>query len=157
MALKSNFNSVDSMRDVLRQADQNIYPKLIRSAIRAGEDFVKSAREQVQSHKLGTYMDQSTNLRNSIGYFVFHNGDLVMELGNEHPENLRIVRELVSQRGIQLIGIAGMNYASWVEAKGYNVISFQADQCMVDLTMYLTAIGLMDTGSGARLEDTFLP
>lgn len=43
------------------------------------------------------------------------------------------IESLSNTDGVQLIGLAGMNYASEVEAKGYNVISVQADLILVDL------------------------
>ena len=61
------------------------------------------------------------------------------------------------EKGIQLIGIAGMNYASFVESKGYNVISYQADVCIVDLAMYLETLEVIEQGSAAKMEETFIP
>ena len=36
------------------------------------------------------------------------------------------VKKIKQREGIRLIGVAGMNYASHLETKGYNVISSQA-------------------------------
>jgi hypothetical protein len=155
MALKSNFNKDKSMQDVQKQAD-SLYQKIINSFIYAGETFVKNARGQMQDHAMGTYKDQTTNLRNSIGYFIFHNGKLIHEK-NERYTNEALVQDLIRPTGFQLIGIAGMNYASYVESKGYNVISYQADVCMVDLAGYLENLEVIEQGSAARMEDTFIP
>jgi hypothetical protein len=154
MALKSNFNEAKSMQDVQKQAE-TLYQKIINSFIMAGEQFIINARGQIQDHAMGTYKDQTTNLRNSIGYFVFHNGKLVHEKNNIETNKSK-VEELV-KTGFQLIGIAGMNYASFVESKGYNVISYQADVCMVDLAGYLENLEVIEQGSAARMEDTFIP
>ena len=157
MALKSNFNEGASMRDVQRQED-SLYTKIINSFIYAGESFVKNAREQMQDHAMGTYKDVTTNLRNSIGYFVFHDGEMVIEnqRGNAIA-NKQEIQDLIKPKGIQLIGIAGMNYASFVESKGYNVISYQADVCIVDLAMYLETLEIIEQGSAAKMEETFIP
>lgn len=155
MALKSNFNPGKSMRDLQRQVD-SIYTRVINSFIYAGESFVKSAREQVQDHAMGTYKDVTANLRNSIGYFIFHDGRLIAEDSTLASNRLEI-QDIVKPNGIQLIGIAGMNYASHVESKGYNVISYQADVCMVDLAVYLETLGVIKWGSGAKLEESFIP
>lgn len=155
MALKSNFNEAASMRDVEKQAD-SLYTQILRSFIMAGEEFIINARGQMQDHAMGTYKDQTTNLRNSIGYFVFHNGELVKDKNNI-VTNLSAVQDLVKPTGFQLIGIAGMNYASHVESKGYNVISYQADVCMVDLAGYLENLEVIAQGTAAQMEDTFLP
>lgn len=155
MALKSNFNEGNSMKDVQKQAD-SLYQKIINSFIMAGETFIVNARGQMQDHAMGTYKDQTTNLRNSIGYFVFHNGELVHQKNNI-VTNLANIQDLIKPSGFQLIGIAGMNYASWVEGNGYNVISYQADICMVDLAGYLENLELVEQGTAAQMEDTFIP
>jgi hypothetical protein len=157
MALKSNFNEDRSMQDVNRQKD-SLYERIINSFIRAGESFVSNARGQMQDHEMGTYKDVTTNLRNSIGYFIFHDGEIVREnqVGNA-VENKQLVQDLIVPKGIQLIGIAGMNYASFVESKGYNVISYQNDICLVELAMYLETLGVIKEGSAANMEETFIP
>jgi len=76
---------------------------------------------------------------------------------NEIITNKSKVEEFVKPSGFQLILIAGMNYASYVESKGYNVISYQADICMVDLGFYLEKLEVIEKGTTARLEDTFVP
>lgn len=155
MALKSNFNEAKSMQDVKAQAE-TLYQKILDSFIYAAEDFIVNARGQVQDHAMGTYLDQTTNLRNSIGYFIFHNGEMVREK-NEITTNKSLVDGFVKSSGFQLILIAGMNYASYVESKGYNVISYQADVCMIDLTGYLENLDVIKQGTSARMEETFIP
>ena len=157
MALKSNFDAGRSMIDLNRQKEI-LYKKVLDAFKYAGESFVVNARGQMQSHAMGTYNDQTTNLRNSIGYFIFFNGKVVGSK-NDYMANLSIIQSLniINQNGFQLVGIAGMNYASHVEAKGYNVISSQADICMVDLTLSLEDLGLRDKGTAALIENTFMP
>lgn len=83
-----------------------------------------------------SYTDQTTNLRNSIGFVVFRNGvslvkggfdaggidnkgelgritggRLAMKVGREYPN------------GLALVVVAGMNYAVHVESKGKDVIT----------------------------------
>ena len=155
MALKSNFNEERSMKDLERQAE-TLNQKIIDSFIYAAEDFIVNARGQVQDHAQGTYEDQTTNLRNSIGYFIFHNGELIREK-NDDITNKSKVEGFVNPTGFQLILIAGMNYASYVESKGYNVISYQADVCMIDLAGYLENLDVIEQGTAARMEETFIP
>lgn len=137
--------------------EKRLHERILDSFKRAGEDFVKSARGQVQDHAQGTYLDQTTNLRNSIGYLILFNGEKIFSDIGSAVENMDEILERVSPDGYQLIGFAGMNYASYVEAKGYNVISYQADVCFVDLTMYLEKLDLVEKGSAASLEETFIP
>jgi hypothetical protein len=157
MALKSNFNESRFNREVQNQADK-LNEKILNSFIMAGEQFVIDARSQGQDHALGQYMDRTGNLRNSIGYYVYHNGELVKEksIGNA-VENKQIIQDFINHKGFQLIGIAGMNYASFVESKGYNVISYQADVCMINLAGYLEKLEVIEQGSAAQMEETFLP
>ena len=155
MALKSNFNENRSMRDVQRQAD-TLNQKIINAFIYDAEAFIANARGQMQDHAMGTYKDQTTNLRNSIGYFIFYNGELVHEK-NEIVTNKPLIEGLVKPNGFHLILIAGMNYASYVESKGYNVISYQADVCMIDLSLHLERLHLVKEGTAAQMEETFMP
>jgi hypothetical protein len=155
VGIKCNFNSGDFEAEFNRQKEA-LYKKILRAFIMAGEDFVINARGQMQDHAMGQYKDDTTNLRNSIGYFIFFNGELVHE-NNNIVTNKAHIQDLIKPTGFQLIGIAGMNYASYVESKGYNVISYQADICLVDLAGYLENLKLIEEGTAANIEETFLP
>ncbi len=155
MALKSNYDAGRVQRETQVQAD-SLYERILAAFIRAGENFVIQAREQVQDHALGTYEDQTTNLRNSIGYFIFHDGELIREnqIGSA-VANKQEVQSLVLPKGFQLIGIAGMNYASYVESKGYNVITIQAETCFLNLQNYLEILEVTDKNYNAQIEEAF--
>lgn len=155
MALKSNFSEARVKKETQEQAE-TLYQKIINAFIYAAETFIVNARGQMQDHAMGTYKDQTTNLRNSIGYFIFHNGKLVHEK-NEIVTNKSKVEEFVKSSGFQMILIAGMNYASHVESEGYNVISYQADICMIELAGYLENLKLVEEGTAAQMEETFMP
>lgn len=88
-----------------------------------GENLVKYAKDQ------HNYIDQTGNLTNSIGYVVVHNGTLVYSGGLDQPGEgadlgLKVAIKMASRvpNSFSLIIVAGMNYAAYVEAKGYNVI-----------------------------------
>jgi len=146
------------MKDVQKQTDM-IYEKVLNSFTMAGEQFVADAREQGQSHEMGQYKDVTTNLRNSIDYYIFHNGELVSggKTAQNQTELKAIIQDIIKPKGFQLIGIAGQNYASHVESKGYNVISYQADVCIINLAGYLEKLEVFEKGSAARMEETFIP
>jgi hypothetical protein len=173
MALKSNYNSASFGRDIQRQAD-SIHERILQTFIRAGEEFVKQAREQMQEHAMGTYKDVTANLRNSIGYYIFFDGKSVFQnpvsgeyagpktegrLSKSEIEgiNTEAIRDIVNPRGFQLIAVAGMNYASHVESKGYNVISYQVDVMVIDLMRDLEYLNVIDKGSAARYEESIIP
>lgn len=88
----------------------------------AGEMFVRYARES------GKYIDHTGNLRSSIGYVIVRNGSIAysdfqkQNIGTEGAEGVerakRLARELANtyNTGLVLIGLAGMEYAVYVEA-----------------------------------------
>jgi len=77
------------------------------------------------------YLDQTGNLTNSIGYVITHNGNIVQTggfTGSGEKESIQAGMALAStvasetKNDLAIIIVAGMNYAAYVEAKGYNVI-----------------------------------
>lgn len=91
-----------------------------------GERVVKYAREH------GSYTDHTGNLRNSIGYVVVQYGKVVREnfsIGSGREEAkaqtrtyaLEVARELPVNK-TYLVWVAGMEYAKYVEAKGFDVL-----------------------------------
>ena len=79
------------------------------------------------------YMDQTGNLRSSIGYAVVVDGHIVgMEIveqvkdGTEGKKTAEtFLARLASEHpsGISLVVVAGMNYAVYVEGRGKNVLT----------------------------------
>ena len=92
-----------------------------------GESCITEARDN------GSYMDQTGNLRSSIGYVVVRDGKIVgMKVGEQVKEGTEgkgkaesYMTRLASEHstGISLIVVAGMNYAVYVEGRGKNVLS----------------------------------
>ncbi len=118
-------SDLDKWFDVLEeQAEAAIYEKLQE----AGEYFVKLARES------GSYQDQTGNLRSSIGYVIVKDGAVLISNFQQTANGTegiatgkRIAATIASGvKGLVLIGVAGMDYAICVEAKGYEVISSSA-------------------------------
>jgi len=91
-----------------------------------GEEFVNKAR------LTGNYTDRTGNLRSSVGYIILHDGKAVdrnfegRQIGKDQGQ--KVANEVATQypRGWVLIGVAGMEYAAYVEAKNYDVISGSA-------------------------------
>ena len=97
-----------------------------------GEKFIEVARRS------GSYKDQTGNLRSSIGYIIAKDGEVVTENFKESDKGTdkttgkykgRRLAEEVSTGGYVLVGVAGMEYAAAVEAKGYEVVSGANTQC----------------------------
>jgi hypothetical protein len=80
----------------------------------------------------GSYIDQTGNLRSSIGYAILRDGNISTQSNFQQVKGGSagkasgngFVQELASKynRGIVLIVVAGMNYAAYVETKR-NVLS----------------------------------
>lgn len=87
-----------------------------------GESLVAYARE---NH---SYIDQTGNLTNSIGYAVVYNKEIVKSSEAASPDVSDAISDTINKllkevsNTYELIIVAGMNYAAYVESKGYNVI-----------------------------------
>lgn len=99
---------------------------LIYNLCYIGEQALNMAR------MTNSYKDQTGNLRSSVGYIVAVDGevvqmssfDVVKEGGNGAKVGKDYALSIVQKfpQGIVLIVVAGMNYASYVSAKGYDVL-----------------------------------
>ena len=99
---------------------------LVYNLCAIGEQVLNAAR------LTNSYKDQTGNLRSSIGFVVSVNGeivqmssfDVVKEGGDGAKGGKTYALQLVKDfpQGIVLIVVAGMNYASYVSAKGYDVL-----------------------------------
>ena len=99
---------------------------IIYNLCAVGEQVLNAAR------LTNSYKDQTGNLRSSIGYVVAVDGEIVkmssfdvVKEGGEGAKGgkayaMKLVRDF--PKGIVLIVVAGMNYASYVSAKGYDVL-----------------------------------
>lgn len=99
---------------------------LVYNMCAIGEQVLNAARSTK------SYKDQTGNLRSSIGYAVSVDGnivqmssfDVVKNGGEGATEGKEYVLQLIRDypQGIVLIVVAGMNYATYVSAKGYDVL-----------------------------------
>lgn len=114
----------------MKQAEEQHINQIVRVLRFVGEKAVNEARAS------GSYQDRTANLRNSVGYVIIVNGRIVDEnfsasaRGNEpSTENpIKYGRDLAHeiaarQTDIALIVVSGMKYGSYVEARGYNVLT----------------------------------
>lgn len=127
MGMRPNFSKVELEADMRRRIDR-IEDAILTTLKYAGEKAVVYARN------LETYQDQTGNLRSSIGYVIFKNGTDVFSSGfdkvkhgiegaNKGQELARKVASEIDASGYVLVVVAGMDYAFYVETKGYDVIS----------------------------------
>lgn len=88
-----------------------------------------------------SYTDQTGNLRNSIGYVVVKNGNVIKQVtatSDGAKKGREFIQELLGEckNGIYLIVVAGMNYATYVSAKGFDVLDsaeLEAEKLMKQL------------------------
>ena len=98
--------------------------------------FLNRSRQEIPPHQ-PHYIDWTGNLRSSIGYVIVRNGEVVSQSsfkpthtragasGDEGAEEGKAYAEQLAAKfpqGIALIVVAGMNYAAYVSAKGYDVL-----------------------------------
>lgn len=113
-----------------------------------GLECVKEARTAMR------YKVQSGNLTSSTGYAVVYNGRIVKQSNFEKVKQTategaatgkELIRQLASlyADGLVLILVAGMNYAVYVEARGYNVLNSAEDLAKILVPEMLRNVGLM--------------
>lgn len=100
---------------------------IVRTLIYVGQTCVNEARNN------GSYIDQTGNLRSSIGFMVVNNGRVVhkggfqkVKAGSEGiKEGTQFIEKILAEhsKGIHLIVVAGMNYSAYVEDMGKNVLT----------------------------------
>ncbi len=123
------FKQITPQSEVNKYLDNEIQ-KRVRQTIETlafvGNECVKIARDTSKSK---TFTDQTGNLRSSIGYAIVIDGRVLNTSdfenvegkkkrgGKGKPNGLNFVNELAQKhsKGIVLLVVAGMNYASYVE------------------------------------------
>ena len=136
MGIKVKASFGRSLEKAIKKDLEDIERNIINIMQYCGEQFVSDARNSLHiSSSLfpkGDYKDRTANLRSSIGYFVMRDNEVVKE-GSSNTHAREALASIPPKRGYRLIGVAGMDYASALESKGYNVITSQEEQCLVNL------------------------
>ena len=134
MALKWRFKD-DHIINRLKLEIHRVELDLIEIMAYVGDEAVKEAK--LLKKKDGGFDDVSGNLRSSIGYTILRDGEVVKEGFSGNPEGIdaaiKVLQNVPRIAGLQLILVAGMDYASYLESKGFNVITAQGDMAVVDL------------------------
>ena len=122
MALK-RITSERNFDSYLKNYISAIEALIIRNLSVVGEKCVTAVRDRKQEE---SWYDQTGNLRSSIGYIIVVNGEVVSEGGFNQVkggaegvnEGKRFAKNIAKEfaRGFALIVVAGMRYASHVEA-----------------------------------------
>ena len=134
MAVKAEFNTrgiVELQRKLLERKEA-LKRVLDMKLQQLAEEAVSHAK-----HNKG-YKDRTANLKNSISYALFYDGELVTQQVGDIPNPQEAPKEhngvasnleqycseegVVRPSGYSLIVVAGMEYGAHVEQKGYNVL-----------------------------------
>lgn len=111
------------------------------------QDWRKAGKRHIDTLKAKTKFgpdDKSTfnnitfNLRSSIGYLIIYDGEIIedyfpvvggategAETGKAWAAEVRL--QINEHEGIQMVIVAGMEYAVYVQTKGYDVITFATE------------------------------
>lgn len=123
--LKALFGKQQIAR-VLENFQKENDSRMIQTLQFLGEQFVNKARLS------DTYRDRTGNLRSSIGYVILKDGGIVDSNFEGIAEGVTKGKDVANEvameypKGFVLIGVAGMDYAAYVEAKNYDVITGSA-------------------------------
>lgn len=94
--------------------------QLINSLSYIGEGALRIARER------GSYTDRTKNLRNSTGYVIAVDGQVTTRAGfdSKNEDGVAFAEELArtTEGKAVLVVCAGMNYATYVSKRGYDVL-----------------------------------
>lgn len=132
---------------VIKQ-QQNAKEAAITALNYVGLECVKEARQN------GKYTDRTGNLRSSIGYVVLENGIPIKKGGYQkvlstateaQAKSDSLISSLAAtyKTGLVLIVLAGMDYAVYVEAKGYNVLNSAETLAKKLVPQMLKELGLL--------------
>ena len=161
MGITPRFRKTDVLSE-LEKGKLAIERGLIGTLQLLGEQWVKEAREALDIDPglfpKGDYHDRTANLRSSIAYFVLKNGKIVGDNTLGTAEGESAARAVVASTpgidtGYVLVGVAGMEYAGYVESKGYNVITSQANVLFLKLPWYMQK--LQDRANKLGVEVAF--
>lgn len=109
----------DFVRRRIEVLEQIIFDQLVD----IGEQFVADSRT------VDTYIDRTRNLRGSIGYAILKDGKSIFGNFEGSAVGVKVAKQRVRKLqvdfplGYVLVVVAGMEYAAFVEAKGFDVIS----------------------------------
>lgn len=129
---KAMQNAIETEIQILLRKIAFIAVKAVNVARELGEEYRgKSAKEISDIRKkkhTPNYIDDSGNLRNSIGFLLAYNGEVVNSdfKGGEPGDAAKKIANdalLGNANGIVLILTAGMEYAVNVHRRGYDVLT----------------------------------
>lgn len=153
MALK--WNNPRQLDDDFARFQEAYDKAAIEEMFKIGEELVKYAR--LDSSKLKHYTDRTGNLRNSIGYIVVFNEQVIGAsfVGDTPSDQMyadKADADMAHRKGLEyatsigrqlkgyktyLVLVAGMEYAVYVQAKGFDVLAGAEAKLEADKDSYM--------------------
>jgi len=87
-----------------------------------GEEYTNESKAATYGEYGKQYKNRTHNLRNANAYRIYIDGKPFIE-SEMRPETNILFQEKMIPEGVQLIVGNGMNYATYVERREYNVVS----------------------------------
>ena len=141
---------IEELQKRLKEKSALVERKLAMELRQVGEEAVTFSKENKGYH------DHTSNLKNSISYALFKDGELIEQHIGKIPkpgedangqaqvaDNLtRYAAQegVVKPNGYTLIVVAGMNYGKYVEDKGYNVLYLTQNYLREELKKVINGI-----------------
>lgn len=141
---------IEELQKRLKEKSALVERKLEMGLSQVGEEAVTFSKENKGYH------DRTANLKNSISYALFKDGELIEQHIGKIPkpkedpigqpqvaDNLtRYAAQegVVKPHGYTLIVVAGMNYGKYVEDKGYNVLYLTQNYLREELKKVINGI-----------------
>lgn len=123
--------------------------KLVYRYAAVAEECLSLARSTTKASK--NFLDQTGNLRSSMGYIIVDNGRVinfsdfkqVKEGDTGTVRGKALARQLADRfgKGICMVFVAGMEYAVFVENRGYDVLTSANLQAETDIPDLLKELG----------------
>jgi hypothetical protein len=105
---------LQGLDDGFREAGDELRRKAFLILMKIGDMYISTSRAN------GTYTDRTGILRTAHSYAIYENGVTVFEsIGR--PETKQMFEEMKEGKGIEFMVGDGINYASFVEGKNFDV------------------------------------
>lgn len=142
MGLKFDYSGFSKARELIEKKLREKDDEIGRRLLFMGELLCNHARTITPGHSTGGYDDITHNLRSSIGFRIFRDGEVYAEggfqsvggqQGEEEARKALDNADDIPANGWCIVIVVGMNYAGAVEAKGYNVLHLTEVEMMKQL------------------------
>ncbi len=128
--MKIGLEIVTDMNVLAKEIQKEIDAETLKHLIKVLSVGVEKVRKKMEGVP---YQDHTGNLNSSTGFIIYHNGQVVhrdfreSDKGTDKVTGLKeglslALAELRESSGWGVVLMSGMDYASWVQGKGYDVL-----------------------------------